>query len=130
MTSTAVSPATPQTPTETATLAATAVLPTATPPLIEASKTPVPLPAVTLEQPQGRAQLIAQLQQVQTEVIGLVETQQQLLTFPRPDDPEWAGDVAVQAAFIQANRLALESLDLACGWGKFSGGVEDGRSHL
>jgi hypothetical protein len=65
-----------------------------------------------LEQPQGQAQLIAQLQQVQTEIIGLVETQQQLLSFPRPDDPEWAGDVAVQAAFIQANRLALESLVL------------------
>ena len=49
---------------------------------------------------------------MQTDVIGLVQTQQQLLAFPRPDDPEWAGDVAVQAAFIQANRLALESLVL------------------
>ena len=53
-----------------------------------------------------------QLLQVQTEVIGLVETQQQLLAHPRPDDPEWAGDAAVQAAFIQANRLALEGLAL------------------
>ena len=110
---TAVSPTIP-TPTTTATLAPTATetavaTPTSPP---ESSATPIPLPAITLAQPQGRAQLIALLQQVQTEVIGLVETQQQLLTFPRPDDPEWVCDVAVQAAFIQANRLALESLRL------------------
>ncbi|MCB8950295.1 MAG: hypothetical protein H6653_19990, partial [Ardenticatenaceae bacterium] len=91
---------------------ATAVPITPTTNLPELTLTPVPLPAVTLEQPQGRAAFISQLRQVQTEVIGLVQTQQQLLTFPRPDDPEWAGDVAVQAAFIQANRLALESLTL------------------
>ena len=91
---------------------ATAVSTAAPLPTIQLSATPVPLPAVTLEPPQGRIEFIAQLQRVQTEVIGLVETQQQLLVFPRPDDPEWAGDVAVQAAFIQANRLALESLTL------------------
>lgn len=93
-------------PTETGTAVAT---PTNNP---QPSATPIPLPAITLEPPQGRAQLITLLQQLQTELIGLVQTQQQLLTFPRPDDPEWAGDVAVQAAFIQANRLALESLVL------------------
>jgi hypothetical protein len=81
-------------------------------PFPTATPFPVPLPVVTLAQPQGRTQFIAQLQQLQTEVIGLVETQQQLLAFPRPDDPEWAGDVAVQAAFIRANRLALASLTL------------------
>jgi hypothetical protein len=72
----------------------------------------VPLPAITLVPAQRRQQFLAQLRQVQTEVIGLVETQQQLLAHPRLDDPEWAGDVAVQAAFIQANRLALEGLTL------------------
>lgn len=92
------------TPTETATAVPS---PTATvPPTI----TPSPLPTVTLAPPQSRAELIAALQQVQAEVIGLVETQQQLLAHPRPDDPEWAGDVAVQASFIQANRLSLENL--------------------
>ncbi len=115
VTPTAVSQANPS-PTATTTLAPTDV-PTAVPsatnsPTAASTITPVPLPAVTLEPPRGRVEFIAQLQQVQTEVIGLVETQQQLLTFPRPDDPEWAGDVAVQAAFIQANRLALESLSL------------------
>ncbi|WP_420628822.1 hypothetical protein [Candidatus Leptofilum sp.] len=105
------SPPTPTalTPTETATAVPPTTSPTAT---TLPTPTPVPLPTITLAQPQGRAQLITLLQQVQTEVIGLVQTQQQLLTFPRPDDPEWAGDVAVQAAFIQANRLALESLVL------------------
>jgi len=100
-----LAPSTP-TPTETATAVPP---PTATmPPTI----TPGPLPTVTLAPPQSRAELIAVLQQVQAEVIGLVETQQQLLAHPRPDDPEWAGDVAVQAVFIQTNRLALESLTL------------------
>ncbi len=103
-------------PTATPTLAPTDV-PTAVPsattsPTITSTTTPVPLPAVTLAVPRGRAEFINELRRVQTEVIGLVETQQQLLTFPRLDDPEWAGDVAVQAAFIQANRLALESLTL------------------
>ncbi len=104
------SPATLQLPhpTEMATLAPTAVPSPTTEPIM----TPAALPAVTLEPPRGRAEFIAQLRQVQTEIIGLVETQQQLLAHPRPDDPEWAGDVAVQAAFIQANRLALESLSL------------------
>lgn len=91
------------------------VLPTATQfptSTVQPKATAVPLPAITLEPPQGRNDLIRLLQQVQTEVIGLVQTQQQLLAFPRPDDPEWAGDVAVQAAFIQANRLALENLTL------------------
>lgn len=103
-------------PTVTATLAPTD-LPTAAPsattsPTVASTTTPVPLPAVTLEVPRGRAEFINELRRVQTEVIGLVETQQQLLAFPRLDDPEWAGDVSVQAAFIQANRLALESLTL------------------
>lgn len=115
VTPTAVSQAV-QSPTATATLTPTetpTAPPTATnPPTATLTTTPVPLPAVTLAPPQGRADLIVQLRQVQTEVIGLVQTQQQLLAFPRPDDPEWAGDVAVQAAFIQANRLALESLSL------------------
>lgn len=93
-------------PTETATAVPS---PTATPP---PTTTPGPLPTVTLTPPQSRAELIAALQQVQVEVIGLVETQQQLLAHPRLDDPEWAGDVAVQATFIQANRLALENLVL------------------
>ncbi|WP_420641251.1 hypothetical protein [Candidatus Leptofilum sp.] len=94
------------------TLTETAISEPTPPPTVTNTPTAVPLPAITLEPPQGRAQLITLLQQVQTDVIGLVQTQQQLLTFPRPDDPEWAEDVAVQAAFIQANRLALESLVL------------------
>lgn len=77
-----------------------------------AASTPLPIPVITLNPPQGRAALIEQLRQVQTEVIGLVQTQQQLLAHPRLDDPEWAGDVAVQATFIQANRLALAGLTL------------------
>lgn len=93
-------------PTETATAVPS---PTAT---MTPTTTPIPLPTVTLAPPQSRAEVIAVLQQVQAEVIGLVETQQQLLAHPRPDDPEWAGDVAVQALFIQANRLSLESLTL------------------
>ena len=88
-------------------------LPTAVPtPTAISTATPMPLPVITLPQPQGRAQLLEQLRGLQTEVLGLVQTQQQLLTHPRPDDPEWAGDVAVQAAFIQANRLAMEQLSL------------------
>ncbi|MCA9946345.1 MAG: hypothetical protein KC449_22835, partial [Anaerolineales bacterium] len=114
LTPTAVSQAT-QSATATATLVPTNE-PTVAPPSATnaptASATAVPLPAVTLTPPRGRAELITMLRQVQTEVIGLAETQQQLLTFPRLDDPEWAGDVAIQAAFIQATRLALESLTL------------------
>ena len=114
LTPTAVSQAT-QSATATATLVPTNE-PTVAPPsatnVPTASATAVPLPAVTLTPPRGRAELITMLRQVQTEVIGLVQTQQQLLTFPRLDDPEWAGDVAIQAAFIQATRLALESLTL------------------
>ena len=104
VTPTAVPKRTIPAPTETATAVPSA---TAT---IPSTATPISLPAVTLEPPQSRAEFVAELQQVQAEVIGLVETQQQLLAHPRPDDPEWAGDVAVQAAFIQANRLALEDL--------------------
>jgi hypothetical protein len=102
--------AAPATHTPPPTATATAVpSPTAT---IPPTATPIPLPTVTLTPPQSRTELIAALQQVQAEVIGLVETQQQLLAHPRPDDPEWAGDVAVQASFIQANRLSLETLVL------------------
>ena len=110
-TQTAVSP-TISSPAAPATLAPTDE-PTAVPPVTHTpTVTPIAIPIFTLEPPQGRADLIVQLQQVQTEVIGLVQTQQQLLAHPRLDDPEWAGDVAVQAAFIQANRLALEGLTL------------------
>lgn len=104
VTPTAVSPTITPAPTETATAVPS---PTAT---IPPTATPIPLPTVTLTLPQSRAELIAALQQVQAEVIGLVETQQQMLAHPRPDDPEWARDVAVQASFIQANRLSLENL--------------------
>ena len=113
LTPTAVSTAA-QLPPATGTVTPTAV-PTATQSPTSTSQptaTPIPLPAITLEPPQGRAALVELLRQVQTEVIGLVQTQQQLLAHPRPDDPEWAGDVAVQATFIQANRIALESLTL------------------
>ncbi|VAW43537.1 hypothetical protein MNBD_CHLOROFLEXI01-3963, partial [hydrothermal vent metagenome] len=103
-----------QSPPPTLTVAITpTAIPSPTPTFVPSpAATPVTIPVLTLPPPQGRADLIEQLRQVQTEVIGLVQTQQQLVAHPRLDDPEWAGDVAVQAAFIQANRLALEGLSL------------------